>query len=99
MHCSKIGHTYEAFTYLFGRNVFIRLLSANKTSADLLKLAITGYFRLIRDSGTQAYPFFPKLVVLKAQRGFGQGCPNWPQYSYRRSLCLGNRNELVDHQN
>ena len=42
MNGSKTGHTYEAFTYLFGQNVFIRLLSANKNSADLYKLAILG---------------------------------------------------------
>ena len=39
MNCSKIGHSmYEAFTYLFGWNIFIRLLSANKNyPVDLLK--------------------------------------------------------------
>ena len=44
MKCSKIGHSYEAFTYLFGRNIAIRLLPANKYSpVDLsLKLAVTG---------------------------------------------------------
>ena len=45
MNCSKIGHSYEAFTYRFDRNIFIRLLSENKNSAEYLwKLAITGKF-------------------------------------------------------
>ena len=36
MNCPKIGHSYEAFTYLLGRNIFTRLFSANKNSpADL----------------------------------------------------------------
>ena len=40
INCSKIGHSYEAFTYLFGQNIFICLLSTNKNSpVDLLKLA------------------------------------------------------------
>ena len=34
MNCSEIGHSYEAFTYLVGQNIFIRLLSANKNSSD-----------------------------------------------------------------
>ena len=55
MNCSKIDHSmYEAFTYLFGWNIFFRLLSANKNyPVDLLKLAITVKFVLFRDSGTQ----------------------------------------------
>ena len=51
IHCSKIGHSNEALTYLFGWNIFISLLLANKHSpVDLWKLAITGKFRSIRDS-------------------------------------------------
>ena len=48
MSCSKIGHSNEAFTYLFGQYIFIHLLSAN----NMLKYAVTGTcnFRLIRDS-------------------------------------------------
>ena len=42
-YCSKIGHSYEAFTYLFSQNIFIRLLTAKKNSGvDLSKLAMTG---------------------------------------------------------
>ena len=45
MNCSKIGHSYEAFTYPFDRNIFIRLPSENKNSAEYLwKLAIMGKF-------------------------------------------------------
>ena len=32
MYCSKIGHSYEAFTYLFSQNIFIHLLTAKKNS-------------------------------------------------------------------
>ena len=32
MNCSKIGHSYEAFTCLFCQNIFIHLDSANKQS-------------------------------------------------------------------
>ena len=70
MNSSKIGHSYEAFTYLFGQNIFIQglecfihLLSANNNfPIDLLKLAITGNFGLIFDSWTQTIHFFPKLA-------------------------------------
>ena len=65
LNLAKIGHLHmnEAFAYLFGRNIFIRLLSANKISpVDLLKLAITGNFtRLIRDSETRTIHFFRGL--------------------------------------
>ena len=37
-NCSKIGHPYEAITNLFGWNIFIPLLSANKTSHVDLKI-------------------------------------------------------------
>ena len=38
VNCSNIGHSYEAFTYLFGRKSFIHDLSANKYSiVDLLR--------------------------------------------------------------
>ena len=38
MNCSNIGHSYEAFTYLFSRNMSNPLLSANNNPfADLLK--------------------------------------------------------------
>ena len=48
INCSKIAHSYEAFTYQFGRNNYTPLLSANKNySADLLKLGVTGNFVLI----------------------------------------------------
>ena len=40
MSCSKIGHSCEAFTYLFGPNMFICLLSANKKSPA--EIAIMG---------------------------------------------------------
>ena len=47
MNCFKFGHSYEAFTYLFGRNIFIRRLSASKNcSVDLLKLSGMGNFGL-----------------------------------------------------
>ena len=40
--CSKIGHSYEAFTCLFCRNISTRLSSANRnSSANLLKLGVT----------------------------------------------------------
>ena len=45
VHCSKIGHLCEAFPYLSGQNISTPLLSANKnSSADLLKLGLTGKF-------------------------------------------------------
>ena len=46
MYGFKIGHSYEAFTYLFCRNIFIRLLSASKiSSVNLLKLnRVSGKF-------------------------------------------------------
>ena len=38
VNCSDIGHSYEAFTYLFGRKSFIHDLSANKNYiVDLLR--------------------------------------------------------------
>ena len=41
--CSKIGLSYEAFIYLFGRNIFDYLHSANKrSSADLWKFSDHG---------------------------------------------------------
>ena len=47
LNCFRIGHSYEAFTYLFGQNIFIHLLTANKNSpVDLQKLAITGKIRI-----------------------------------------------------
>ena len=47
MNCSKIGHSYGAFTSVFGRNIFIRLLYANrKSSADLLKHGVTGDLKI-----------------------------------------------------
>ena len=56
------GHSYEAFTYLFGRNIFIRLLSANKNSlVDLLTWANMEDFGLIRDYSSYCL-FFWKLV-------------------------------------
>ena len=62
MKCSKIGHSYESFTYLFAGDNFIRHLSADKNSpVDLWKLAVTGKFGLIRDSGTQSIHFFRDL--------------------------------------
>ena len=43
VHCSKIGHSYEAYTHLFGRNIFICLHSANKKCfVELWKLRNTG---------------------------------------------------------
>ena len=60
---TQMGHSYEAFTYLFGRNIFIHLLSANNNfPIDLLKLAITGNFGSIVDPWTQTIYFFPKLA-------------------------------------
>ena len=61
---SKFGHSYEAFTYLFGLNTFMHHLSANEnTPVDLLKLAIMGNFGLICDSIWDSdYEFIPKLV-------------------------------------
>ena len=56
------GHSYEAFTYLFGRNIVIRLLSANKNSpVDLLKWAIMEDFGLIRDYTAHTAYFFRNL--------------------------------------
>ena len=44
MNCSKIGHSYEAFTYLFSRNTFIRLFRQTKNSSvDLMKLAVMSW--------------------------------------------------------
>ena len=64
LNLSKIGHLHmnEAFAYLFGRNIFIRLLSANKISpVDLLKLAITGNFTQINPwFWDPNYSFFPR---------------------------------------
>ena len=49
MNCLKIGHSYKAFTYLFGQNTFIRLsfirhsrLTKN-SSVDLMKLAVMSW--------------------------------------------------------
>ena len=44
MNCSNIGHSYEAFTYLFSRNTFIRLSRQTKNSSvDLMKLAVMSW--------------------------------------------------------
>ena len=43
MVCFKIGHSYEAFPYLFGRNIPLCLLYANgNSSADLVKYRVIG---------------------------------------------------------
>ena len=40
MNCSKIGHSFKAFTYLFGQCIFICLHAAHKNSlADLWKFS------------------------------------------------------------
>ena len=58
-----VTHSSEAFTYLFVQNISTRLLSANKnTSADLLKLSVTGNSGLIWDPRTQTIHFSPKFV-------------------------------------
>ena len=62
MNRSEIGHSYEAFTYVFGLNIFIYLLSANKNSpVGISKLAITVNIGLISDSGSQTIHFFRNL--------------------------------------
>ena len=53
------GHSNEAFTYLFGQKIFIRLLSANKNPpVDLLKWAIMEDFGLIRDYTAHTVYFY-----------------------------------------
>ena len=48
LNCSKIGHSYEAFKYLFDGNISTPLLSAIKnSSADLLNSGVTRNFRII----------------------------------------------------
>ena len=48
MNCSKIGQSYEAFTYLIGRNIFISLISANKNSlVEIWKISSHGKFGLM----------------------------------------------------
>ena len=65
MNGSKTGHSYEAFTYLFGQNIFILLLSANKNSpVDLSKFVITGNCGLIRDSVVGLRLFISPTVLL-----------------------------------
>ena len=50
-----VTHSYEAFTY----NTFICLLSANKNSSvDLLELAVTRGFRLVRHSADKVLTNF-----------------------------------------
>ena len=65
MNCSKTGHSYEAFTYLFGHNIFLLLLSAKKNSpVDLSNFVITGNCGLIRDSVVGLRLFISATVLL-----------------------------------
>ena len=66
---SKILHPTSravgAPKYAPGWNISIHLLSANKNSpVDLVKLAITGNFGLIRDFGTRTTHFTSKCFIL-----------------------------------
>ena len=65
-HINELHCSYEAFTYiayLFGWDIFIRLLSANKNSfVDLLKLVITGLIRNNRWFWDSVCSFFPKKL-------------------------------------
>ena len=71
MNCSKIGHSYEAFKYLFERNILLRLLSANKNSpVYVLKLVglITGNFGLIQDFTNKFVERFGKNEISFSQQ-------------------------------
>ena len=62
----QLGHSYETFMYLFGRNtcIYIRLLPANKNyPLDILKLVIKGNFGLLCDSGVQTIHLLLNFLV------------------------------------
>ena len=54
LDCSKICHSYEAFTYLFGQNIFMSLPSANKDYlVNLLKINNHGLSGIKRECQKQ----------------------------------------------
>ena len=68
--CSKIGHFYGAFsfTYLFGWNIFIRLLTAKKFSYRSFKISNHWKFRINRKYYWQApYKVRKKWIVWVTQ--------------------------------
>ena len=60
MNCSKIGHSYEAFTYLFGRDILICLLSAKEFSCRSSK--ISNHWKILNNPLFWDYSFFPQLL-------------------------------------
>ena len=65
MNCSKNGHLYETFTNLFGWNIFMSLVTANKSSPG--DLIISNHHRKIWVSPwfwewDSDYSFFSELV-------------------------------------
>ena len=64
MNNSKFGHSYEAFTNLFGRNTSF-VFSQLNYRVDLFNLAITGNFGLIRDSTNKFLTGFGRVNSLR----------------------------------
>ena len=63
MNCSKIGHSHESITYLFGQNISTRILSANRSStADLLKSGETGILGITEILGHSLFTFMGPLL-------------------------------------
>ena len=61
MNCSNMGHSYEGFAYLFGRNTSFLFSHQTKDSpVDLLKLVTTKNFGLIRESANKFLTSFRK---------------------------------------
>ena len=61
MNCSKIGNSYEAFTHLFGRNISIYLLSANKGFCWSFEIGSNGRFR----NNLRFWDSFTLLLITK----------------------------------
>ena len=57
MNCSKIGHSHESITYLFGQNISTPLLSA-----DLLKSGETGILGITEILGHSLFTFMGPLL-------------------------------------
>ena len=62
-NCFKIGHSYEALTYLFGQSIFIRLLSAKqKYFCRSFEINRHGKFQSNPRFWPSHYSFFQNLV-------------------------------------
>ena len=69
MNCSKIGHSHESITYLFGQNISTRILSANRNStADLLKSGETGILGITKILGHSLITFMGPLLRPGSER-------------------------------